>query len=711
MRRFFYVFGTVILIGVLIGSCASAPEQTDRPKDGEVTEDGEKEVSAGKGGPAEGAEALVGRWKEAIENRDLERFISFYWEDARLDVINRDGSSDSFLTAAAIKEHQRRLFESFGSGPIDLPEPQFHEQPHPDRILYRVEYEFGVEFIFCQKRDDEWKISRQEIIMEQPGRQISSKLQADADLNGDGFLQPEEEFPVLVEEILMPLLAGPHRAETSADRLFDINGDGTVDEREVDRARRALFIENPLYIAQFDAGPLVHHFDVNRDGRVTEDELRRIIDFLFGDPALREPRPVENGFERFLDDNGDGRLTEQDFIEMEWRFYIGAGTQRFRDETVMEVPREVTNSLDSLADGNGDGRVDEKEQQMLLEALAWEHPVETFVGIKLDENKNGYLDFFEIARARQLYAMGKKEIVERARPPYPTETALDGLLDRDRSGTVTEDEIEQVVRVFAGDREGGRLPEDLMELFDHNRNGEVEEFELQDSAHFFMMAHPADPDFWLDRELDRNRDGFVEPVEVGIPAGVTRKGPTASFRERLELARWEDDSGERRPQGEEKETAAALEDREEQDKDSFQSEYYEKLGMIQDKKLAVVGINIGTKQIDRETANGLIVFVENAFVNIGKVRVVDRQNIEKIMEEHKFQSSAITDESTAVEIGKLSGADIIVMGSIHYVGNLHYLNIKLINVETGEIIGSSIAEADSDSEFLDMCNKAVYNLF
>jgi hypothetical protein len=32
-------------------------------------------------------------------------------------------------------------------------------------------------------------------------------------------------------------------------------------------------------------------------------------------------------------------------------------------------------------------------------------------------------------------------------------------------------------------------------------------------------------------------------------------------------------------------------------------------------------------------------------------------------------------------------------------------------VETGEIIGSSIAEADSGSEFLDMCNKAVYNLF
>ena len=59
MRRFFYVFGTVILIGLLIGSCASAPEQADKPEDREVTQDGEKELSAEKGRPAEEVEALL----------------------------------------------------------------------------------------------------------------------------------------------------------------------------------------------------------------------------------------------------------------------------------------------------------------------------------------------------------------------------------------------------------------------------------------------------------------------------------------------------------------------------------------------------------------------------------------------------------------------------------------------------------------------------
>ncbi len=91
--------------------------------------------------------------------------------------------------------------------------------------------------------------------------------------------------------------------------------------------------------------------------------------------------------------------------------------------------------------------------------------------------------------------------------------------------------------------------------------------------------------------------------------------------------------------------------------------------------------------------------------------MVDRQNITKIVQEYEFQQSDLTDESTAVEIGKLSGADIIVIGSISYVGDNYYLNIKLISVETAEIIGSSIADAKTANEFYEMCNEAVYKLF
>ena len=103
--------------------------------------------------------------------------------------------------------------------------------------------------------------------------------------------------------------------------------------------------------------------------------------------------------------------------------------------------------------------------------------------------------------------------------------------------------------------------------------------------------------------------------------------------------------------------------------------------------------------------------MENAFVNVGKVKVIDRANIQEIFKEYKFQSSGVIDETTAVEIGKRSGADIIVIGSINRVGGIFYLNIKLIAVQTAEIVGSSIGQAADATEFLEMTNQAVYKLF
>jgi len=48
---------------------------------------------------------------------------------------------------------------------------------------------------------------------------------------------------------------------------------------------------------------------------------------------------------------------------------------------------------------------------------------------------------------------------------------------------------------------------------------------------------------------------------------------------------------------------------------------------------------------------------------------------------------------------------------LEQLGWQYYLNIKLISVETGEIIGSSIDEASDATGFYQMCNQAVYKLF
>jgi hypothetical protein len=64
-----------------------------------------------------------------------------------------------------------------------------------------------------------------------------------------------------------------------------------------------------------------------------------------------------------------------------------------------------------------------------------------------------------------------------------------------------------------------------------------------------------------------------------------------------------------------------------------------------------------------------------------------------------------------VKVGRLSGADIIVTGTISQVGKKYYLNLRLISIETADILGSSIASADSPDGFLEMCQQAAAKIF
>ena len=116
---------------------------------------------------------------------------------------------------------------------------------------------------------------------------------------------------------------------------------------------------------------------------------------------------------------------------------------------------------------------------------------------------------------------------------------------------------------------------------------------------------------------------------------------------------------------------------------------------------------MGIKTEQEKLNAALASFVTNALVNMNIGRIVERSDVEQIISEYNFQASAITDESTAVEIGKLLGADIIAVGALYQVGTIDYLNIKLIEVETGEIVASSMSSSTVEEEYLRMCNEAV----
>lgn len=72
-----------------------------------------------------------------------------------------------------------------------------------------------------------------------------------------------------------------------------------------------------------------------------------------------------------------------------------------------------------------------------------------------------------------------------------------------------------------------------------------------------------------------------------------------------------------------------------------------------------------------------------------KLLFVDRQEMNKILDEHELNLSGMVNPDQAVKIGALIGAKILITGSVMQMDNKIYLVAKIIGTETSRVIGAS----------------------
>jgi TolB-like protein len=68
--------------------------------------------------------------------------------------------------------------------------------------------------------------------------------------------------------------------------------------------------------------------------------------------------------------------------------------------------------------------------------------------------------------------------------------------------------------------------------------------------------------------------------------------------------------------------------------------------------------------------------------------LTERENLEQILEEIEFSLSDLADTGQTVEVGQLTGARILLAGSVTESGSSFLLNGRLVDVETGVVIGA-----------------------
>ncbi|OGS33509.1 MAG: hypothetical protein A2474_08745 [Elusimicrobia bacterium RIFOXYC2_FULL_34_12] len=120
--------------------------------------------------------------------------------------------------------------------------------------------------------------------------------------------------------------------------------------------------------------------------------------------------------------------------------------------------------------------------------------------------------------------------------------------------------------------------------------------------------------------------------------------------------------------------------------------------------------DFSSKNVSSSDASIVADFLRTELVNIGNFNVVEKTNMNKLLEEAAFQNTGCTTTECAIQIGKILNVRQIVVGSYSKLGNEYYLTINLVEVESGKILKSLDHKVMSQAEIRDTCKILAYRL-
>lgn len=94
----------------------------------------------------------------------------------------------------------------------------------------------------------------------------------------------------------------------------------------------------------------------------------------------------------------------------------------------------------------------------------------------------------------------------------------------------------------------------------------------------------------------------------------------------------------------------------------------------------------GYNNVDSAIARSATIMLENRLFNSPYIRLLERNQIDKILSELDLQQSGLT-VSKAIEIGKLIEAELIILGSVDKLESELHITARLVDVSSGQIVG------------------------
>ncbi len=105
-----------------------------------------------------------------------------------------------------------------------------------------------------------------------------------------------------------------------------------------------------------------------------------------------------------------------------------------------------------------------------------------------------------------------------------------------------------------------------------------------------------------------------------------------------------------------------------------------------------------------EYARGVAELLSTMLSETGAFKMIERNQINRVMEEQAFQFSGTVDPSTVAVFGRILGADYVGVGSITKFGSTYTVSVRFVDVETAEIALANSSTAEGEGEIPGICN-------
>lgn len=124
--------------------------------------------------------------------------------------------------------------------------------------------------------------------------------------------------------------------------------------------------------------------------------------------------------------------------------------------------------------------------------------------------------------------------------------------------------------------------------------------------------------------------------------------------------------------------------------------------------LAVLDFN--TEAVSKTEMSAIVEFLSNELFRTDKYIVIDVSQRETILQEMEFSMQGCSDDSCALEIGKMLSAELIVVGTLSKIGSRYLMSAKMLETETSRTVGTANGKYTDLDEMIDGLEKIAYSL-